>query len=171
MISSLYLIGWLACEKEPFTPAFEVHEDFVALVDSFVVEGKRHGKIIEIDNLILQYDTSLEDGLCGQCNSIADPDRVQKIIGINRRNQCWEHAQELEALIFHELGHCLLRREHVTDTLPNGDPKSLMVPGNLTLFAPCKYVFGTVDCNNLHKRSYYIRELFDPSAPVPSWAK
>ena len=160
------------CKKEPFTPVFSIHEDFKSMIDTFRVESLRHGLSVDFNNLILDYNTKLEDDICGQCNSTSTGiDQLQKIVEISMNNHCWDHREELEALVFHELGHCLLGREHIMDTLPNGDPKSLMVAGNLTLYAPCKYVFGTENCNNLHKRSYYIQELFDPNTPIPSWAK
>ncbi len=168
---SVLAILW-SCTDETFTPIVDIHPDFIHLVDSFSLEAARHGRNIRIDNLILRYDPQLESDLCGQCNSLAGTSStLQKEVHIATNNHCWEHPQELEALIFHELGHCLLGRSHISDTLPNGDPKSLMVAGDLTVFAPCRYVFGSVDCNNLHKRAYYIQELFDPNTPVPDWAK
>ena len=161
----------ISCDQQEFTPILDVHADFMHLVDSFALEAFRRGHLVEVDNLIMHYDRDLASDVCGQCNSLSSSSELQKIVKINQNNICWDHQEELEALIFHELGHCYLGREHTTDTLPNGDPKSLMVAGNLTLFAPCKYVFGPLDCNQLHKRTYYLDELFDPSTPVPEWAK
>ena len=159
-------------EEEEFIPQLQIHEDFAMIVDTFVVEAARHGILINITNLILDYDPALDDLTCGQCNDRRLEVERQKRVGINANINCWENHHELETLIFHELGHCLLGRDHVTDTLPNGDPKSLMVPGDLTVFAPCRYVFGDADdCNNTYKRAYYIAELFDPTTPVPDWAK
>ncbi len=166
------IIIWLsACQKEEHSFVSEIHGDFKPMVDSFQMEAYRRGLRIDLTNLIVDYSTDLGETLCGQCNSREPLDKKQKIILINAHLVCWDHAQELEALIFHELGHCILRREHLSDTLPNGDPKSLMIDGDLTVYAPCRYVFGPVDCNNVHKRKYYIDELFDPQVPVPDWAK
>ena len=95
--------------------------------------------------------------------------KTQKEIRLNP-GPCWEYSQELEALIFHELGHCILQQLHLTDTLPKGDPKSRMVQGKLTVDSPCKFVLDDpVNCKNLHKRDYYIDEFFDPNTPVPDW--
>jgi hypothetical protein len=163
----------LQCNKEDsFEPVLDIHPDFQPIINQFINEAKQRGISLDIENLVLQYDTTLSLFTCADCNSAADPARVQKEIRVNPNNRCWQYAQELEALIFHELGHCMLQRQHVTDTLPNGDPKSMMVKGDITLYAPCRYVFGQAeDCNNVHKRTYYIDELFDPQTPVPDWAK
>jgi hypothetical protein len=164
----------LHCTKEePLQPILDIHPDFQPLVDLFEEESSQRDINLTIDNLILQYDTSLTQFTCAECNSSESVDKVQKQIRVNPNHKnCWQYDQELEALIFHELGHCILRRTHVTDTLPNGDPKSLMVVGDVTVYAPCRYVFGQAeDCNNVFKRSYYIDELFDPKTPIPDWAK
>ncbi len=167
------LILSLQCRKaELFVPVYDVHPDFQVLVDKFISEAAQQGIVVSISNLILQYDTSLDMLICGECNSLGDPGKVQKQIRVNPNARCWEYAEELEALIFHELGHCILQRPHLADTLPNGDPKSMMIEGNLTVYAPCKYVIDLPEnCNNVHKRTYYIQELFDPATPIPDWAK
>jgi len=51
-----------------------------------------------------------------------------------------------EQLLFHELGHCVLGRQHRTDTI-NGVPNSIMYPSLVTEF----------DYQN--NRNYYIHEL------------
>jgi hypothetical protein len=160
-------------EENTLEPIYDVHPDLQPMVDLFISEAAQRGVTIVIPNLILQYDTSLDEQVCGQCSSLGDPAKIQKVIRVNPDiSSCWEYAQELETLVFHELGHCLLQRPHLQDTLPNGDPKSLMIEGDLTVYAPCKFVIDQPEnCNNLHKRSYYLDELFDPDTPIPGWAK
>ncbi|MCB0664577.1 MAG: hypothetical protein KDC80_02090 [Saprospiraceae bacterium] len=168
----LCLLLFAHCQQdEPIQPIVDIHPDFQSIVDLFVLEAAGRGKEIEIDNLILQYAGALDQNICGECNSLASLDRVQKEIRVNA-DPCWQHERELEALIFHELGHCILQRPHLSDTLPNGDPKSMMIEGDITIYAPCRYVVDDpAECNNLHKRDYYIDELFNPNTPVPNWAK
>jgi len=57
-----------------------------------------------------------------------------------------------EMLIFHELGHCELRRPHVEDTV-SGRASSLMAP-TITIQSSFHYVVN---------RDYYLKELFGPS--------
>lgn len=171
LLISTFLFLFLNCKKEEnLEPVLDIHPDFQPIVDLFKTEAAQRGLEIKMDNLILRYDSDLTETICGQCNSLADLNRVQKEIRVNP-DKCWDHSQELEALIFHELGHCILLRSHIADTLPNGDPESMMVENNLTVYAPCKYVLDDpANCNNVHKREYYIDELFDPQTPIPDWA-
>jgi hypothetical protein len=64
----------------------------------------------------------------------------------------WFSATETkkEVLIFHELGHCILGRDHEEEKLYYTVPKSLMFP----------YVFETP---YMLYRSYYVDELKNPN--------
>lgn len=167
----MLFLSW-QCQKEDVDTVVEIDPELQKYVDAFVIEAKLRGMSIHVDNLILEYSDELDDLECGKCNNASLTNKSQKIVRINGSSQCWDFDQELEALVFHELGHCLLGRLHISDTLPNGDPKSMMIENDLTVYAPCKYVFGTSDeCNNTHKRGYYVDELFDPATPLPSWAQ
>lgn len=64
-----------------------------------------------------------------------------------------------ERVIFHELAHALLNREHTQDTLPNGFDASLMAPSS-----PATYVHFP------QGREYYLDELFRQQTVVPCWA-
>jgi hypothetical protein len=76
---------------------------------------------------------------------------------------------ELETLVFHELG-IVYGRAHNTDTLPNGDPKSIMVPNKISLYSV--YIpIGNQPCDNGFKRPYYLDELFNPQTAAPDWSK
>src|SRR5262249_422047 len=140
------------------------------IVDNFIHEASLRGHDITIKYLIIKYDSTLASIRCAQSNLIStDPD-IQKVISINSNVQCWNNDAELETLIFHELGHCVLGRGHDNELMPNHDPRSIMIPDNLNLYSPCAYPI--VGCtNNSFKRSYYIDELFDENTAVPDWAK
>lgn len=82
--------------------------------------------------------------------------------------KCWQNQSRLEALIFHELGHCILGREYDPNLLPKGDRKSVMYPDDTTVYSTCVYAIGgTCDKSNL--RTYYVNELFNPYEPVRDW--
>lgn len=57
-------------------------------------------------------------------------------------------------LIFHELGHCDLNRDHIETKLSSGWPTSLMYPMN----------YGFIST----MQSYYFAELFNPAAATTS---
>lgn len=64
----------------------------------------------------------------------------------------WQRASHLyrEYIVFHELGHCYLRRDHKEGCLRNGSYLSLMRSGE----GNCR------DNYSRATREYYIRELF-----------
>lgn len=69
-----------------------------------------------------------------------------------------------EDLIFHELGHGLLGRDHINTTLANGDWKSIMCGGTMVNNRAWNINYRGI------RRKYYIDELFDQSTPAPDFA-
>jgi len=157
-------------DKNNFTPILNIPAEFQPCVDSFVAAAAQRGHSIIINNLIIKYDSSLSNIYCANSNVTSAQNDIQKIISLNPNIKCWQNSRQLETLIFHEMGHCILGREHDQTLLPNGDPKSIMYPDDITLYAPCSYPIGD-SCNQLYKRDYYLDELFDPNTPVPDWGK
>jgi hypothetical protein len=154
-----------------FEPIYDVPEDLQIQIDSFLEEAASRGHEFTIDNLIIEYDQELPVQQCGKCNSASQANDIQKLIKINPSCTI-SYNEQIEALVFHELGHCVLGRQHDYDLLPNGDPKSIMIPDNYNIYAPCVYdIGGEGECNYTFKRAYYLDELFDESTPVPDWAK
>lgn len=166
---ALLLLG--GCDRnEDFKPVYDVPEEIQPLVDSFIHEAAIRGVTVSITNLIVTYDDNPANAVCGSCNSSVPSNDIQKIITIRSEAPCWIEQLELEALVFHELGHCILGRLHLNDLLPNGDPKSLMIADNVGLYAPCLYPIDGEPCDNSFKRDYYLDELFNEDTPVPDWA-
>jgi hypothetical protein len=165
------MIGCANGDTPEFRPTYNVPEEWQPLIDTFIQEARHRGHSYVIENLIIRYDEALSDPVCGQCNDARKEALVQKIISINPKATCWTNNQELEALIFHELGHCVLGRAHLNALLPNGDPKSMMISDDNTVYAPCQYDIGGQPCDRAFKRDYYLDELFDLNTPVPAWAK
>lgn len=160
-----------ACSnKKDFTPVFNVPAEFVPVIDSFEAAAMQRGYNITVNNLIIQYDSTLENSYCANANITASSNDVQKIIALNANIKCWLNSRQLETLIFHEMGHCILGREHDESRLPNGNPKSIMCTGNIALYAPCAYPVND-SCNQYYKRNYYLDELFNASTPLPDWGK
>jgi len=69
-----------------------------------------------------------------------------------------------ENLIFHELGHGLLGRDHLNTTLENGDWKSIMCGGTTVNNRPWNVNYRGV------RRNYYVDELFNPNIANPSFS-
>jgi hypothetical protein len=146
------LISEEMVEPEPTVPIgyLNVDEQLWSLFEKFEAEGKKQGIDIDlrsedISGEIVEID---EDRVAGQCNFNRT---VPNHVTIDR--EFWNEASDLakEFVVFHELGHCFLFRDHREDINTNGTCKSLMRS-------------GTGDCrdnyNNFTKGSY-LNELFD----------
>lgn len=167
----LILLLALGCEDDKkFEPVYQVPAELEPIIDKFLSESRDRGFSYQITNLIIKYDENLKEPVCGTCNEASKENNIQKVISIKSGFVCWTNDQELEVLIFHELGHCFLGRQHLSDTLPNGAPKSIMIPNENSLYSPCVYALEEDDCNKRYRRKYYVDELFDESTPVPDWA-
>ena len=102
--------------------------------------------------------------LCGFALWYQDPSSDDAAISITVDDRCWisRPVEDNEALIFHELGHAVLGRDHRDELLPNNSRSSIMVSTNLA---------GLYVGNAKNRRAYYVDELFDLEAPVPDWAQ
>lgn len=167
-VSIACIIIFLGCGKgNDF--AYDVPDEFEPYVRKFEAEARTRGKNITIDNLIIKYDAAASTLYCANSNLISTTNDVQKIILVNPQ-VCWQNFIQLETLIFHELGHCILGRQHDNSRMPKGDAKTIMYPDDITLYSPCVYNVGN-PCDLTYRRPYYVDELFNPSTPVPDWAK
>lgn len=166
-------IWLLSCSDDTkFVPIYDVPAEWQPFIERFEQEATARGVTLDITNIVIQYDGALDESLCGQCNSLSMDKRVQKIISINPTAVCWFTEEAKEAFIFHELGHCILGREHDPSLLPNDSPKSIMTPNNLIIYVGCQYpIDGDNTCDHRYRRTYYLDELFDPTTPVPDWGK
>jgi hypothetical protein len=162
----------LSCEQNnPQPTTYRIDEELLPYLETFLAEANSRGLEFERENLIIEFGTAAEE-VCGQC--LISKNGGQRKITIVQNSVCWEYrpAQTREALVFHELGHCLLERNHREDKLPNGAQASIMYSGNDGPYNPCVYVIGNdTSCNKTGRRSYYIDELFNPSTPVPDWGE
>ena len=165
------LLIFSACMKQGgSSTSYQVEPTLSAYVDNFFAEAAKRGHVFERKNLIVNYNSGTDGALCGSCNSTSVDQGIQKVVSIYNINPCWFNDQQLETLIFHELGHCILGRAHTTDTLPNGNPKSIMTPNDISLYAPCLYPIGNQLCDMSFKRNYYVDELFNSNTPPPDWS-
>lgn len=132
-------------------------EGSLALVDKRLVPmvakfQKRYGK--PIGNIPVQI-RELSDNRAGTCRLWYDG-RREIIVSEQFYNDTLDDPYLLEATVFHELGHCVLNRDHdwgKTDTTDSTIYKSLMYP----------YVFSTSDIYEANYE-YYHDELFSPES-------
>ena len=92
-------------------------------------------------NIHIQFVDIEDTNVAGYYNTIDDTTYIDRIT--------WFSTSIFyrEALLFHEMGHHILRRKHNTELLYDGCPESLMYP------------HINEPCYRKHKQ-YYIEELF-----------
>ena len=153
--SCLIIVGVLfGCthEKTQVVPT-----EFQEYVDAFFLEGNLRGlnkTLMDVD-LIIEFG-EIEGSTLGLCrfrdNKITIDEEKWKEQTINQKY--W--------IMFHELGHCILDREHRNDKSDNGECLSIM-----------KGSEGDFRCAlNLYSEkwwSYYLDELFEVNTLLPDW--
>lgn len=146
IFSCLLLI--FSCEDDEYSIAPE----FTTYVNRFISEANQRGRTIDAGNLDVQFGP-VEKNYCGQ--GWVDPPRV------HFDKTCWDNEPEVskEILMFHELGHAILRRNHDQSILPNGDFASIMHPHPAFLY----------NDYTPEKRTYYLDELFNTLSGLPAW--
>jgi hypothetical protein len=159
LTSLFYLITSCADHKktnftEPISKA-ESNTDYQIYIDRFAEEAAKRDVEVDIDGLNLIISDTL-NFYCGY----GFPNT--KIVQISNRLECWEQLIESdkEVLMFHELGHTILARQHDNERLPNNDWKSMTAENVWSLYS--EYT--------PERRMYYLDELFDSNTPEPSWA-
>lgn len=146
----LMITGGWGCRKETIsTGSIYIDEDLAPYFERFQEEGMARG--VEVDFETANISAYLEDiaapNVTGQCyyNS-TEPNRL--VIDI----VFWKQATDLrkEFVVFHELGHCFLKRSHLETTLADGTCASMMHSG----------LSGCRNAYNNTTRAAYLDELF-----------
>ena len=128
----------------------EIESELQLHFDTFVNEAESHDMDISLDYIdIGAYLANIEQrGTLGQCKSYSDGSK--KVI-IDQ--PFWDNASDLEReyVVFHELGHCILGRDHNDTKDSNGKCVSIMQSGD----GGCDGIY------NLQNRNSLLNELFD----------
>ena len=168
------LLAALSCQSPAEVasdPAqYSVPTELEPFVQQFRDEAQKRGRSVSTSNLIIEFGQPSQQDVCGEC--VLEPGKTPRII-LTKTAFCWQQAsmQARECLVFHELGHCLLKRTHLTKQFPNGAFVSLMNPDDRAVYATCAYPIGNDDCDKRPRREYYIDELFDAGTPAPVWGR
>lgn len=138
------LPGLLSCKETGIGKKVELG-DFAEYASRFTSLAPAYGSEVKIEDLIIRWGdlaNEFENGIC-EVNGRATP-----VVTIDV--YAWEEMDEFEreSLVFHELGHCVLRRYHRNGWTQGGIPASIMNP----------YSFdGWIYSNYEH---YYLEELY-----------
>lgn len=154
----LLLILFSSCGED--NSDLEIDPAFTSFVEQFKEEGKSRGQNISTDNLEVLFVNQINNNVAGCGQGFSDYQNSGNL-RLEIAQNCWNELNELERehLIFHELGHIILEREHDSAKLPDGySPKSMMC-------------FDCYPFYQYHEegplRDYYLDELFDPNTTFP----
>ncbi len=141
----------LSCGRslDPSGKAFDsVDEALWVHFETFEVEAARRG--VNIDLVALEItgviENIQENGVAGTCQY------GQHIHHVTVDKEVWDNGSTLlrEYIVFHELGHCSLFRDHNDQTLSTGACHSIMASG----LGGCNYAYTA------KSRDRYLDELF-----------
>lgn len=125
------------------TISYDVDPELLKYVDSFYQEAKERGLFIQRENLLVKFENDIPNLLAQNAN-----EGEQIIINVDRVDYEWIlnnwGTEAVENLMFHELGHGLLNRDH-------NDPKESIMASGHSLRS---YLGDPV------KRKYLLDELF-----------
>lgn len=121
-----------ACSKgnqpETFVVEHFIDNRLSIYFDSFKTEAAKRNLVIDYEEMEIDGYIQFirERGVAGQCQSYVDGSTRVQI-----SPSYWQTATDLqkEFLVFHELGHCALKREHLDEADENGTCKSMMNSG------------------------------------------
>jgi hypothetical protein len=123
----LFLVG---CA--PHKKTVNIGSDFKPYYESFIAESIKQGRPVDVSDLIIEWGTigdTPDNAICSTA-----PDETPTII-VNEQMATYFYNDTVfaEALIYHEMGHCMLARGHLVQTwTPDGGPPlqiSIMYPG------------------------------------------
>ncbi len=144
----ILILGGCAPPRNP--PQLSVDPEFQPYLDEFIQESKNQGRPVEVNNLSIQFVNTLPSETLGQCFSYNDGGDGTPIIIIDWQDWQIETPDYKKIVLFHELGHCVLWRQHIyTFNGPAGDVTSIMYP----------YILHTTTVYT-DNWDYYMHEMF-----------
>lgn len=146
------LLQSCAGQKEK-TNQLQIGSDFTQFISNFESVSGSKGQALSIEDLIVQFGSTPTMNETGVCEIT---DGETPIVTINEKIWLNLNTMDRQEVIFHELGHCVLRRKHQEGTVTVGGywgtiPNSIMYPYRIP---------GSIYQPN---EAYYDTELFDPA--------
>ena len=143
--SCLAFLGWVSVLLLSGCGKTLALGEYTWAVNAFEQAAKDQGRPLVVDDLIIEVSQDLDYRVAGEC--VTGTFLTPTI----RLNKIWVESSDrdyLKLLIFHELGHCVLGREHHMERLRSGSPESIMYPASVSLRQFKK------------EENYYMAELF-----------
>ena len=137
-------------------PKNSIEPAFRPALNSFLNEAKQYGVEVSSEDLTIHFVNDLGKYINGECWYPTKMNGPSILI----KRGVWADldADEQEVLLFHELGHCLLHRDHIVELYsPVPSIREYQIPVSIM------YPY-TIDGNVYRRnRKHYLDELFDKS--------
>jgi hypothetical protein len=148
LLSVLILCQVFSCQDEENLVV--IAPEVLPYFKRFEAEATKRGKSFTVattDISAAMIDIS-DINVIAQCKHNGDKDPI-----INVDSKFWATSSDLqkEFYIFHELGHCFLKRSHLDTKTSSGSCNSIMHSSNTV----CSFIYNT------STRAAYLDELFD----------
>lgn len=125
--------------------------EFEVYFQRFLTYAKEHGRTVEgAEVLRIEFD-DLRSTEVGRCETGFLQGRI---VYVDRSRWLSMNDLSKEALILHELGHCLLDRSHTSERFPADDRNMPGLPVSLM------YPYATAGSRYQKYKDYYLNELF-----------
>lgn len=141
----LYLIVIIMAFSKIQNIPIYTHPQFKNYLDDFISDSKKYNKDLDLSRLVTIFSDSVSYGTAAYCI----PNYKLVVVSTN----VWEtlSLDGKKALLYHEWGHCILRRNHTEDYIFSSlCPVSIMYP----MIEPVER------CYNIEKYNWYNKELF-----------
>lgn len=148
LFRSLLMVSMFLLSGDKQTKPF-IHSDFLPYISFFeFLYGKK------IENVSISFTSFSPESTLGICESYEHAPFNFDFKSIKIDRQYWEESSEYgkEILLFHELGHCVLNRDHFTDVLT--------IRKNHTIHASIMNPYIIDERDYIENRTFYLIELF-----------
>jgi hypothetical protein len=153
------------CKKQDDPKPVSIDPTFQKYVDTFLNEATKRGKNIDLTKvgMTLQFGDTKQNGKT--YGGIA----FYETQSININKEYWDYSSEdyKELIVYHEMGHLLLQRDHFSKLWTNGEAQSIMYSIEDNFSSALGYpIFQGF------RKKVYFDELFDPYIQSePDWCK
>lgn len=129
-----------------FNKPVYIDPEFQEHLNNFNKDSKKYNVDVSYYKLITVFSNNTSQGQLGYCMPHLN------LVVISRKAWNYLDAHSRKLLLYHEWGHCLLKREHVEISFdfPTYCPMSIMYP----------YIEPSQRCYNKSTQEFYDRELF-----------
>lgn len=169
LLPLLFLVACAEDSKGPNPPISNIqylsnHTDFNPFIEEFLSLAQFYGVHLKNRYLTVSFSETLGiqiNGSCGVSNSVANITINKQLWDLRKSSKAYHW---MEYLMFHELAHCLLGRDHIDDAGRSPEYVGAIPSGSFYSSIMHRYMMGNLNVYSKNRGSY-LRELFLRETP------